>query len=155
MKTLFVIFVFLIGYLIAWRLVYLASVYDEITERFWRNFEKELKKKVILPKEYREKLERRFDPRNARWESQAFIIKEECPLCKKFFFGRNCRGCPFKKYEVEDHYGCVAFIIGVLGEKPAFSLQVGKVFWYEENDEQVRRQLEKLRNEAMKYIEFE
>lgn len=118
-----------------------------------------------IKKRFKIGLENRFDPKNIT-ESRnkigytTYKINYSCELCKehqsKQFPKTLCGGCPFTKFEgpngLKSHRGCYVFLESLVGHLN-FTLHVDYLVWHEKNDE-VISELNKIREKALKHIEW-
>lgn len=115
---------------------------------------------VKIPKRFKEGLDFRFNPENAKRKSLSgiYLIETPCPLCEEFIIVEDyidCGECPFQKFEIVKKRGCKVWVEKVLGKEPSFGFLADSVLWREDEDKEARIQLEFLREQAQKLIEWE
>lgn len=109
---------------------------------------------VRIPKRFKENLDYRFNPRNAKRDSQIYCIKTSCPLCEEFF-DHDCLGCPFEDFQTSRIRGCGYWVKSVLDEYPLFRFLRNQVCWSEIVNKEAREQLKAFRRKAKRLIIWE
>ena len=106
-------------------------------------------------------IKHRFDHRNSVMETvhtsagkkKRHTINQSCSLCDKYgsaSLGRiNCKGCPLNKFMKPSVLGfaiagCAVFVREVLGEYPKFDMRQENLYYWEERELVVCRQLRRL-----------
>lgn len=114
------------------------------------------KLKVKIPIKFKEALDFRFNPQNAKKTENYFVIRKSCPLCKTFIGCINCPFDQFTKSYTGGHLigGCFAWLDKVIEDR-LFTIVGSGVSWRIRSNELARKQLLELRDKAQKLITWE
>lgn len=110
--------------------------------------------KVKVLKKFKQDLDDRFNPENAKFGYNGYVINHHCLLCSKY---KKCKGCPFEKFKEKNAVGCYVWMNNILNGKLGISplgISALIIWWGKEEDKQARKQLKDLREKALELIEF-
>jgi hypothetical protein len=106
--------------------------------------------KIEIPKQYKEDLNKRFDPDRAVCGDDIWRIEEKCPLCSEY----PCTSCPISCLQDQDASGCMNLIGKILGAPPHFTFCEDLILWPDYSDTVCRLELRRIREEAEQWIEW-
>ena len=83
----------------------------------------------------------RFNPDNAVWDNQKYIIGIPCILCEVYKLLYSCKGCSFNKVTGIRNFGCLNWIDKRLIDRVFSIAEVRRVCWTKKNNKLARAQL--------------
>ena len=112
--------------------------------------------KVVIPKKYKQKLSKRFNPRHARLEDDGlYHLRVVCELCRDYRSSRRgCTECPFAKFQLRYIGGCYIWMQKILNEALVFDPLINEIIWKKCDNKKAREQLKRLRGKARNLIEW-
>jgi hypothetical protein len=116
-----------------------------------------MSKTITLPLRYKANLTARFDTKRAVFKKPDHVVDTEhvainvpCQLC--IDYKSNCEICPFYSFNY-DYIACKSFMRSLLGtSKLPFRAIIDRVFWLPEDNDIAVSAINKLVQQASKYI---